>query len=442
MGMLPRVGLQLRRLGAASVNLYDYAELCEEAKGRDAEEGLRLFHVAATRACERLILSGVVKPEAGRETKPGTPVIERIVEGLGIDAGKRLVASPVPPPQPREGLDATFDPSEIAVRVNLPSPSGPPNWPRRGATQTPSVRLGEGPAPLVERRPPPMASRPLSYTAISAYEDCAYRFFMEQVLGLTESARSSDSHRQTERRNRALPRIWRRGPSGARKERARRRRARAARVEPGERMAGAARGAGAAPRCRGGARSRLRRRCPRALLAPVRGWLGSSPLRERDRRRRTGSAPRCRSCSASAGTVLRGSIDLLVEREGSAPLVVDYKTDRLRGASPAPALGPLSRCSATSTPSPSPSPAAARGRGRLCLPRAPRRAAVHRLRPRPRWTRAASGSPRHRPIGAGEFPVAPPEERSWSLCSGCPALRRLCSGPAPASPPARPASAP
>ena len=48
-----------------------YAELCEEAKERDAEEGLRLFHVAATRARERLILSGVVKPQPGRDRNPG-----------------------------------------------------------------------------------------------------------------------------------------------------------------------------------------------------------------------------------------------------------------------------------------------------------------------------------------------------------------------------------
>ena len=28
-----------------------------------------------------------------------------------------------------------------------------------------------------------------------------------------------------------------------------------------------------------------------------------------------------------------------------------------------------------------------------------------------------------------DFPVAAPEERDWSLCRGCPALRGLCSGP-------------
>ena len=59
----PRVGLQWRRLGRPPINLYDYGELIEAGEARDSEEGLRLFHVAATRARERLILSGVVKPE-------------------------------------------------------------------------------------------------------------------------------------------------------------------------------------------------------------------------------------------------------------------------------------------------------------------------------------------------------------------------------------------
>ena len=32
-------------------------------------------------------------------------------------------------------------------------------------------------------------------------------------------------------------------------------------------------------------------------------------------------------------------------------------------------------------------------------------------------------------IGRGEFPVTSPEQRSWNLCRGCPALKGLCSGP-------------
>jgi ATP-dependent exoDNAse (exonuclease V) beta subunit len=34
------------------------------------------------------------------------------------------------------------------------------------------------------------------------------------------------------------------------------------------------------------------------------------------------------------GRLLRGSIDLLVERDGAVPLIVDYKNDRLGAASP------------------------------------------------------------------------------------------------------------
>src|SRR6202044_2257580 len=83
-----RVGLQWRRLGRAAVNLYDYGELIEAGEARDSEEGLRLFHVAATRARERLILSGVVKPEPPKEMKPGTSVVERLVVALGVPRGE------------------------------------------------------------------------------------------------------------------------------------------------------------------------------------------------------------------------------------------------------------------------------------------------------------------------------------------------------------------
>ncbi len=181
----PRVGLQLRRLGSGSINLYDYAELCEEARERDSEEGLRLFHVAATRARERLLLSGVVKPEPGRETKPATPVVERIVAALGIDReGDSAVA--VPAPEARAGLEAVFPPSQIAVRVTLPSPERAAELRARSRDAAAERPLGQGPPPIVERDPPVVPSRPLSYTAIAAYEECPYRFYMERVLDLGE----------------------------------------------------------------------------------------------------------------------------------------------------------------------------------------------------------------------------------------------------------------
>jgi ATP-dependent helicase/nuclease subunit A len=71
-----------------------------------------------------------------------------------------------------------------------------------------------------------------------------------------------------------------------------------------------------------------------ALLEPVRRWI-ASPLRKEisvDATRVRAEVP---LLIEIGGTLLRGSIDLLVEREGAPPLVLDYKTDRLEGASPA-----------------------------------------------------------------------------------------------------------
>jgi len=424
----PRVGMQLRRLGSGSVNLYDYAELCDEARERDSEEGLRLFHVAATRARERLILSGVVKPAPGRETKAGTPVIERLVEALGADrdSDSRIV---VPPPEPRPGLDAGFAPSEIAVSVNLPSPERAAELRatrRESAAERP---LGEGPPPLVERQPPIVPNRPLSYTAISAYEECAYRFYMERVLGLKPSVRLS-SPRGLRKANGGEDR----GPQGdydspsAREERTARGAAVHALLEwseangwsepPEELVRRHAVAAGLDPDADG---------LSAALLEPVRGWLGSS-LRER-----IGAARRIRAevpiLLGVGGTVLRGSIDLLVEREDAPPLVVDYKTDRLGGD------GPAERAANYDTQRTIYALAVAEALGVpevevayvfLERPEEPALALLGTAEMQAGRERLGATIGR---IGEGDFPVAPAERRSWDLCRGCPALGRLCSGP-------------
>jgi ATP-dependent helicase/nuclease subunit A len=441
----PRVGMQLRRLGTGAIGLYDYAELCEESSERDSEEGLRLFHVAATRARERLILSGVVKPEPGKTTKPGTPVIERLVEALGVEREADATVA-VPPPEPRPGLDASFPPGEIAVRANLPSPERAKELTatrRDGAGERP---LGKGPPPLVERRPPIVPGRPLSYTAISAYEECSYRFYMERVLGLGPSERtlsrigSTSAFASTEGGG-ATP--------SAREERS----ARGAAVhallewsqangwrEPGAELARLhAAAAGLDPRSIDA----------EALLEPVRGWLGSPLLRER-----IGfDSPGGGSAIGVAGddgngpidparvraevpillgvgdTVLRGSIDLLVEREGAPPLVVDYKTDRLRGASPE------ERGVDYGTQRAIYALAVAESLGVdevevayvfLERPAEPIVSCLDATEMATAKERLAATIAR---IARGEFPVAPEPTRTWSLCRGCPALGRLCSGP-------------
>jgi ATP-dependent exoDNAse (exonuclease V) beta subunit len=403
----PRVGLRLLRLGRPKIDLYDYSPLCEEAADREAEEELRLFHVAATRARQHLILGGVVNPKEGRETK-GRPVVERLVETLGVPRDEDATV-PVAPPEPRPGLEAEFEPSEIQVRVNLPSPERAAELRalrREGAAER---GLGEGPPPLVERRPPIVPSRPLSYTAISAYEECAYRFYMERVLGLARS----DSQPTGE------------GEPSAREERT----ARGAAVhallewseangwaEPSEDLA-----------LRHAAAAGLQK--AEGLLDPVRQWIGS-PLRKQISTEATRVRAEVPLLLGIGGTVLRGSIDLLVEREGAPPLVIDYKTDRLAGADPAERAvhyGVQRSVYALAVAEALGAPEVEVAYVFLERPEEPAVSLLTSEEMAAARTELEGAIAR---ITEPEFPVAAPEERDWSLCRGCPALRGLCSGPA------------
>ena len=468
----PRVGLQLRRLGAASIPLYSHRELCEEAQEREAAEELRLFHVAATRARERLVLSGVAAPKPGNGGL-GTPVVERIVAGFDVDR-ERDSEIEVPPPLPREGLAASFEPSRIAVRVSAASPQRAAELRALRREELAAAPAEPEPPPPLERRPPSVPSRPLSYTALTAYEKCAYRFQMERVLDLRPAPPSAVEIRAGYRLKplprlgvapggRAFDRIPAQtstargeegggdgGEAGGGGEAAARGAAVHSLLEwsrrngwdepPGDVVARHAAAAGldpaAGPDPAGGTGERL--------LGPVRAWLGSTLLRERV------AAPDARARAevplllGVERATLRGSIDLLVERDGAPPLVVDYKTDRLNGDSPA------ERAAGYATQRAIYALAVAEARGAaevevayvfLERPEAP---AVELL------DAAAIAAGRERlaatiaRIAAGEFPPAPPERRDWDLCRDCPALGKLCAGPEaavsglPGAPPGRP----
>jgi ATP-dependent helicase/nuclease subunit A len=422
----PRVGLRLLRLGSPKIDLFDYGALCEESQDREAEEELRLFHVAATRAKERLILSGVANPQAGRETK-GKAVVERLVDALGAPRDEDSTV-PVAPPAPRPGLEAEFEPSELAVRVNLPSPERASELRALHHERAADRELGAGPPPLVERKPPIVPSRPLSYTAISAYEECPYRFYMERVLGLANRERTSSRIAET---NAFSPEEA--GPS-AREERT----ARGAVVhallewsqangwqEPSPELAlRHAEAASLSERPHSGHSDRL----AEDLLGPVRQWI-SSPLRERIAVEATRTRAEVPLLLGIGGTVLRGSIDLLVEREGAPPLVVDYKTDRLDGADPA------ERAAHYDVQRSIYALAVAEALGveevevaYVFLER-PDEPATSMLDPAEMAAARTSLEQTIARISQGEFPVASEDRRDWSLCRGCPALRGLCSGP-------------
>ncbi|HEY7257100.1 MAG TPA: UvrD-helicase domain-containing protein [Solirubrobacterales bacterium] len=419
----PDVGLQLRRLGAPSVNLFHYRELCDDLQQRGAEEELRLFHVAATRARRRLILSGVVEPKA-KQLRPGTPVIERIVEALDIDRAADSTLS-VPGPPAREGLAATFRPSEIAVRVNLPTAEQARLLALTAAAPGSSAEPPEGPAPLLERRPPVVPRRPLSYTAISAFGECPYRFYMERVLGIGGRAGGGSHATPPDADDGSRP--------GSRREQAS---ARGAAVhtllewsqangwaEPDPDLAGAhAVAAGLDPE-----------EGPE-LIAPIRAWLGSELFR--DRVVAEGSAVRAEVplLLGVSGSVLRGSIDLLIEGEGAAPLVIDYKTDRLAGSTPASHAGRYEIQRSIYALAAAEALGASEVEVAYVFLERPQDPVLTRLdRDAIEAGRARIAAEVER-ITTGQFPTAPAQTRSWDLCRGCPALGGLCSGPRGAAP--------
>jgi ATP-dependent helicase/nuclease subunit A len=454
----PRVGLRLLRLGNPKIDLFDYRALCEESQDREVEEEMRLFHVAATRAKERLILSGVVNPRPGRETK-GKPVVERLVDALGLQRDKDATV-PVAPPAPRPGLEAEFEPSELAVRVNLPSPERAAEL-RELRRQSAAARpLGEGPPPLVERQPPVVPSRPLSYTAISAYEECPYRFYMERVLGLGSAA---ELHQISGLEARKFDAVRDRGVEGAAPSAREERTARGATVhallewsqangwqEPSAELVllhAEAAGLGAGSPSPDTQPRAIGERCPERdspppelveeLRRPVRAWL-ESPLRREIAEEATRVRAEVPLLLAIGGTVLRGSIDLLVEREGAAPLVVDYKTDRLGSDDPAERAAHYGIQRSIYALAVSGALGAEEVEVAYVFLERPDEPATTVLGGAKMTAARGSLEQTIARLSRGDFPVAPAEQRNWSLCRGCPAIRGLCSGPRPDSEAARP----
>ena len=424
----PRVGMQWRRLGSGSINLFDYGKLLEEARERDAEEGLRLFHVAATRARRHLILSGVVKPEPGNGMRPSTPVVERLVEALGVERDADATVA-VAPPEPRPGLDARFAAAEVAVRVNLPSPERVAELTAVHREAGGERELGEGPPPLVDRRPPTVPSRPLSYTAISAFAECPYRFYMERVLGLPNRGRGSSLI--AGQSSTALGEEGVSSPS-AREERTARGAAVHELLEWSQENGWREPAADLARRHALAAGLDPGRTDPELLLEPVRGWL-SSPLRLRIEAEATRVRAEVPILLGLRDTVLRGSIDLLVERGEGPPLVIDYKTDRLDGSDPVAHAARYETQRAIYALAVAESLAAPRVEVAYVFLERPAEPVVTTLE-RMQMTAARQHlETTIRRIVAGDFPPAPAQRRDWDLCRGCPALGNLCSGPSQAA---------
>lgn len=408
--------------------------------------------MAATRARERLILSGTFSPsyKPDEEVKVGAPVSERLLRSLAGPELLELLSEKrsgsaeltVSAPAPRPGLDHEFDPATIAVEVRFPAVGeGTALTAAPVETSAESEPVATGSPPLVELEPPPAAAARLSYSALAQYQRCGYRFFVERELGL--GARGAAVA--------AAPRALIRDEGGAATDDA------AAAAEGDELLAPAelgARTADASARAlrfgfgnavhrllEWSARNRLTapgaERVLRVLRAEglpgeaaeveratamIERWL-SSPLCEELRGPGVGLRPEQPFVLPLDGALIRGSIDLFAELPADEALVIDYKTDRLEGGAPESQLGRYEVQRAIYALAAS--EAGRRVRTAYCFleaPEAPVQAAfgeAELTQARERVVALLAG------IAGSRFEVT--DRPHSSLCGDCPARERLCS---------------
>jgi ATP-dependent exoDNAse (exonuclease V) beta subunit len=327
-----RVGLRLARLGRSRRPIFRWQELADASAEREREEERRLLHVAMTRAERRLILSGAVKT-ASLEKEPGKgePLMGAILRALGWMPGAERAKT--------GGL-------EVPVALRLP-----PGQERSEAEQIPLLvepevdeAAGEevGPLPDPEMRPPAEAGAAppvthVSYSALSLYERCGYRFYAERVLRLGRSPADGRGAAIDPEGAPEAPEPDPLAPEDA--DALEHRYARGTVVH--ELLEASAR-SGWTPPADDLAEALLRREGvpPRQALGRVRsmvqGFLDSPLLDE------LGSAaalyPELPFAFHLGGLVVRGEIDLLADL-GEEVVVIDYKSDALNGEDPATHMG-------------------------------------------------------------------------------------------------------
>jgi ATP-dependent helicase/nuclease subunit A len=265
-----RIGLRLSRAGTGkAIPALDYAALGEERDRAESAEERRIFYVAMTRAKERLILTGAAK----LEEDGGVP-----------DHSNNGPCAPIAWIAPALS-NAGIEP----VIVSGEEPSGGQELSLvSGAPSTFEIP----PAPELRRREanPPA----ISYSSLADYERCGYRFYLERVLGLRETAGRVAASGALERGilvHELLERIDLRRP-------------------------------------------RRPENVPHEIAEMVEGFI-ASPLFERLAAAAEVRREESFTFLLQSGALITGALDVLARERDSRALVVDYKSDRLEGADPA-----------------------------------------------------------------------------------------------------------
>jgi ATP-dependent helicase/nuclease subunit A len=422
-----RFGMRLALPASKSFGVWELVELSREGMAEAAEEGCRLIYVAATRAEERLILSGAFKPsqwEDLEQPKPGDSALRRILPALreaGWDPEGGDGELELAPPQPAAGATVMTAPARVAIRTSVPSAE-------RATLLAQSISPPPAAAAEAPLGPPPLHRPPagvpvgqLSYSALAEYERCGYRFYVERTLGLSPppTPRHPDAGDEEGAVLGAAAVRARHLGFGNVVHAALEWSARRAWEQPSDELLLALladEGVDGDPKLLERARTMIG------------GWLGSELRAEL-----AGSEARAEVPFAIplAGAIVRGQIDLLTA--GPDPTVLDYKTDALGKEGPA-ALA--DRYTAQRELYALAVVGGANGDGPPSSVRA-----IHLFLEAPdqpvieTFDAARLAAARDRlealitEIRTGAS-FTPTDEPSWPVCNGCPAAARLCPHPA------------
>jgi ATP-dependent helicase/nuclease subunit A len=162
---------------------FAYKQVKEAREREDRAERLRLYYVAMTRAIDRLIVSGAVDRDSFADAStPMGWVLGRLAADAELAAGtspvelargdaRILVRLDRFEPERVEPDAAAEELAQLALFADGDAPLLPP----------PAPRLPELPA---VPEPPHHHVRRLSFTALSLFDSCSYRFYAERVVGM------------------------------------------------------------------------------------------------------------------------------------------------------------------------------------------------------------------------------------------------------------------
>jgi ATP-dependent exoDNAse (exonuclease V) beta subunit len=169
---------------------FDYEEVKQARQDEETAERLRLYYVAMTRARERLIVSGAI--DRGKTADASTPI--GWVLGR-LDADEELDGegdSPVELVRGDAHLLVRVDRYREEDWADAPAPPRglePGQLELFAALEEPAlVRAPELPALVPLPEPPPPRVRRLSFTALSTFEQCSYKYYVRYLVGMKERA--------------------------------------------------------------------------------------------------------------------------------------------------------------------------------------------------------------------------------------------------------------